>query len=298
MVAFIVISTATFNLAQDPYQALLADLAAPQQRGKLTGLWMFFGAAGQVLLLVLPIDAAWKFGACAALMLVTTGITCALTREPKTVERRERPSAGLLVRDGIRALRSLKQARIYLIAFLLYGAGTVAVVPNLVLFIKYVTHCSDSAAQMLFMFLMLVTACATVGFGLAADRVGAMKLLLAGYVLVVAASIAGCMVRNMPQVAVALFIAGLGIACQNASSYPLLIRLVPDEDIGLFAGLQTTALSIVEPLSAIATGHMINHFGYRSIFAVCAVWIAVAIAVLCLIRPDRAPAEIAQREAG
>ena len=53
VVVCIFLSTMTFNVALDPYQALLADITTPEQRGKVTGTWYFVGAAGQVLILLL-----------------------------------------------------------------------------------------------------------------------------------------------------------------------------------------------------------------------------------------------------
>lgn len=290
-----VLSTSAFNLALDPYQAMLGDITTPSQRGRITGLWMFFGAAGQVVLLVLPIQASLKFLACAFLMLATTTITCFVTKEPHLpADQLARKSVKALLTDGAVSLRTLKQARLFLVIFLCYGAGTAAVIPNLTLFIKRTTGCDDAHAQHLFMVLMLVTACATVPFGFLSDKVGAVRLLALGYVLVILASISGLWVHSLGQESIALSLAGLGIAAQNASSYPLLIRLIPNDEIGLFTGLQTAALSIVEPLTAIATGYLINHHGYRAIFPYCGFWVILAAIVLTQLKPESAPAEIAE----
>ena len=53
VVLCIFLFTLTFNVAMDPYQALLADITTPEQRGKVTGFWFFVGALGQITILAL-----------------------------------------------------------------------------------------------------------------------------------------------------------------------------------------------------------------------------------------------------
>jgi len=291
LIACIVLSTTAFNLSFDPYQSMLGDITVPQQRGRVTGLWMFFGAAGQAVLLLLKMPSETKFVACAVLMLVTTAITCLATREPQHAASGAKPGLRQLWTEGLASLARLKQARIYLFTFLLYGAGSGAVLPNLTRFIEHTTGCNDESAEHLFLMLMAVNAGATLLFGLIADRMGLKRMLLLGYSLIIAASLSGLWVHTLFQDGIALSVAGLGIAAQNASSYPLLLRLIPEREIGLYTGLQTTALSIVEPLTLIIAGHISNEYGYRSIFPYCGLWVTGAIILLSQIRIEPASAQ-------
>ncbi len=101
---------------------------------------------------------------------------------------------------------------------------------------------------------------------------------------------------TLPQVAVVLALAGLGVGAQNASAYPLLTRLVPAKEIGFYVGLQTAAASLAGPGAVFLTGLLINHSGYRVIFAVCAACLLLALVTISFLREGAAAGEIARRE--
>ena len=313
VVGCIFLFTLTFNVAIDPYQALLADITTPEQRGKVTGRWYFVGALGQVLILILlaalllipklHVPLGLGFPLVSLLMLGTTLLTCARTQEPQTsvphTARRGHRDDILLALGG---LRTLHQARLYMVMFFLYGAGIGAVTPNLTTFIRQVTHCGDAVSLGLSAFLLVMTAVGSLAFGPLSDRIGSKRLLMLSLALVAAAAVNGLWISTLPQVAVILGLAGLGIGAQNASAYPLLTQLVPVKEIGFYVGLQTAAASLAGPGAVLLAGYLINHnsgpgqSGYRLIFAVCAACLLLSLAALSLLREPRAAREIAARE--
>ena len=149
---------------------------------------------------------------------------------------------------------------------------------------------------MLSVLLLASTGIGSLLFGLLVNKIGPKRLLLLSLGLIAVAAGNALWVTTLPQVALIMVLAGLGIGAQNASAYPLLTRLVPTKEIGFYVGLQTAAASIAGPGSVWLTGTLINHAGYRVIFAVCAFFLLVAIAALSGLHEDRAAAEIAQRE--
>ncbi len=307
VVGCIFLFTLTFNVAMDPYQALLADITTPEQRGKVTGFWFFVGAFGQVSLLLLPlalpISDDVKFPIVGVLMLLTTWLTCLKTREPRRAPTGGAPrgvsdNIALTLTNLVAAfvgLGTLRQARHYMLMFFLYGAGVGCVVPFLTLFILHITGCSKSTAEMMPALLLVMTALGSLVFGPVADRIGPKRLLLLSLGLVAIAAANGLWVTTLPQVAVVLALAGLGIGAQNASAYPLLTRIVPPTEIGFYVGLQTAASSLAGPGAVALTGALINHSGYRVIFAVCAACLALSLAALSRLREREAPGEVAAR---
>ncbi len=305
--------TLTFNVAIDPYQALLADITTPEQRGKVTGNWFFVGALGQVLILILlailllvpklHVPLGIGFPVVSLLMLSTTLLTCARTAEPRVLPPVETPRGHrddiLLALGG---LRTLKQARLYMAMFFLYGAGVGAVTPFLTTFIKQVTGCGNAVSLGLSAFLLVMTAAGSLVFGPLGDKIGFKRLLMLSMVLVAVAAVNGLWVSTLLEVAVILALAGLGIGAQNASAYPLLTRLVPAKEIGFYVGLQTAAASLAGPGAVLLTGFLVNHHhghgqsGYRLIFAVCAVCLGLALAAVSFLREPSAAGEIARRE--
>lgn len=300
--------TMTFNVAVDPYQALLADITTPEQRGKVTGRWYFVGAAGQVLILLLlaalllipalHLPLGLGFPIVSLLMAGTTLLTCAKTREPQVSTPMETPRGHRDdIRLALRGLRTLRQARAYMIMFFLYGAGVEVVSPFLTTFIKGVTGCGNGAALGCSALLLVMAGVGSQAFGALADRLGPKRLLMLSMGLIALAALGALGIHTLPQVAVILSLAGLGIGAQNASAYPLLTRLVPKGEIGFYVGLQTSALSLAGPGAVAVTGILINHSGhnYRLIFAVCAFFLLLALGVLTRLREGAAAAEIEAR---
>lgn len=311
IIGCIFLFTLTFNVAIDPYQALLADITTPEQRGKVTGNWFFVGAIGQVLILVLlailllvpklHVPLGIGFPVVSVLMLTTTLLTCARTAEPRIMPPPESPRGHLGdIGQALGGLRTLTQARLYMVMFFLYGAGVGAVTPYLTTFIKQVTGCADSISLALSAFLLVMTAIGSLVFGPQGDRIGFKRLLMLSMALVGVAALNALWVSSLVSVAVVLALAGLGIGAQNASAYPLLTRLVPTKEIGFYVGLQTAAASLAGPGAVLLTGFLINHHsghgGYRLIFAVCAVCLLLALVTVSFLREPAAAGEIAVRE--
>ena len=153
VVGCIFLFTLTFNVAMDPYQALLADITTTEQRGRVTGLWYFVGTVGQVAILALvalmhlPLGLA--FPIVGLLMLATTLLTCTRTREPATLPAAETKRGHrddlLLALRGLRTL--LRQARLYM-AYVLCctgrGSGRGDPYPHPLYQRRITVHCSDS----------------------------------------------------------------------------------------------------------------------------------------------------------
>jgi MFS family permease len=298
LVLSIFLFTVFFNIAFDPYQALMPDITPEDQRGRVTAVWTVFGVVGQAGILFLPINLEVKFYVVALLMLATTILTC--WRIPEQDSRSMKlPVRNHLaeMKEAVSGLRTLRQARLGLGVFFLSGAGVGAVLPYLTLFVQKITGCSDQDAQNMFLVLMLSTAIAVIPMGLLADKLGTRTVLMASLVLIGAACLGGLWVSTLPQITVILAVAGIGNAAQSAASYPLLTQLVPREEVGFYTGLQTMALSIAQPLTVVVTGMLINHGSYRIIFAVCASCMAIALVLLTRVDRRRAEGEIHGRRA-
>ncbi len=301
IVLCIFLFTLTFNVAADPYQALLADITTSKQRGWVTGLWFFVGAFGQIAFLLaplfLPLPVQTRFVILAVLMLGTTLLTCALTREPVVTTPAETRRGHLDdIRLAMAGLRTLAQARVYMVMFLLYGAGIGCVTPYLTLFIRRITHCPEKTAEAMPIVLLVMTGLGSLLLGPVVQWAGPKRVLMLSLGLITSAAAWALSVTTLPQVAVVLALAGLGIGAQNASAYPLLTRLVPAKEIGFYVGFQTAAASLAGPGAVLLTGVLINHSGYRVIFLVCAVCLLLALAAISFLREPAAAGEIAARE--
>ena len=299
MIVCVVLFTTCFNIAADPYQALLADLTTQKQRDRVSGAWYFVGIAGQAAILLAPITLTMRFVVVAVVMIVTTLVTCLTVAEPPPPQIAH-AGGGLTshiaeLRKAFAGLGTLKQARLYLAMYFCFGVGLGAIQPHLSRFIIAITHCSPEKALQVVLALLISAGIAGVPGGWLAGKIGVKRVLILGTLLIAAASVGGLWVQTTTQIAVVLVLAGLGLAAQNASSYPLLTHLVPSEEVGYYSGLQTTALCIASPLSAYFTGQLINHGTFRAIFAVSFIFISMSAYVLTKLREELATTEIAKR---
>lgn len=296
IIAAIFLFTFCFNVAYDPYQALMPDITPEPQRGRVMGLWTFLGVLGQAAIVMLPLPAMTKFGLVAGLMLITSLLTCALIREPQLPDHpTEVRHYGHEIKEALRGLRTLREAGKSLLTLFFAGVGIGAVLPFLTVFVQKITGASDHQAEMMFMVLMLATAVGVMPFGWLTDRLGPQWVLFIGLGLIGLAALNGLWITNLTQVAAVMVLAGLGNAGLSAASYPLLTDLVPAEEVGFYTGLQTTALSLAAPITSLITGELVNKGGYRNIFLVCSVSIFISLGILALVRRPAAVAEIAAR---
>lgn len=298
MVTCILLFTTFFSIAWSPYQALMADITPVSQRGRVTAVMTLFGVLGQAGLLLIDVPIVPKFFIAAALMLFTTIMTCLAIKETPHITTAETHYSPLQeARLALSGLTTLLQAKKALAVIFFAGVGIGAVFPLLTIFVKEVTKCTDRQAESMFLVLMIATAITVLPFGKLVDHWGAKRVLMLGSGLIVAASIAALWVTSLLQVAIILAIAGTGNAAQSAARYPLLTELVPADEVGFYTGLQATAQSLALPVTAIVTGYLVNIGGYRIIFAVCAVCLAVSMMILKAIQMNDAASEITQRQA-
>jgi Na+/melibiose symporter-like transporter len=286
-----------FNVAVDPYLALLADIVPLEHRGWLSGLSMGVQLVSSVAFLVVIYFATaggaavpvWTYILVAAVLLVSFGITVAgvhESRKPTDLVQSERQQVPL--RDYLDALVQHRQAVRYLGTLFVYQFGLNAILPYLVLFVVEDIHQTDQVAFGLSAALLVVTALGAVVFGRLADHVGTRLVMAIGWTLLAASAIAGVLVTDLLQTSIVVLVAGLGNGAATAVSWPLLTALIPPEKTGVFAGLKAAAESVAIPLSVVVAAEVfLPHFGYRGIFAMLA--ISIILALILLLRYVHVP---------
>jgi maltose/moltooligosaccharide transporter len=275
-----------FNVAVDPYTALLADIVPLEHRGWLSGLATGVQLVSSVAFLVVIYFATsdgtgvpvWTYVLVAVVLLLSFGVTVVGIREPRIVmEERQR----LPLRAYLEAVVEHRQAVRYLGTLFVYQFGLNAILPYLVLFVVEDIHQTQQVAFGLSAGLLVVTAVGAVGFGRLSDRLGTRRVLAIGWLLLAVSAVGGVLVTNLFQTTMVVLLAGVGNGAATAVSWPLLTALIPPEKTGVFAGLKAAAESIAIPLSVLVAAEVfLPHFGYRGIFAMLALTIIVALLLL------------------
>jgi MFS transporter, DHA1 family, multidrug resistance protein len=286
-----------FNVAVDPYTALLADITPLEHRGWLSGLATGVQLVSSVAFLVVIFFATsngasvplWTYFLVAAVLMVSFGVTVIGIKEPR--EQLEESSAEpkrLPLRVYVNAISEQRQAVRYLGTLFVYQFGLNAILPYLVLFIVEDIHQPDQVAFALSALLLVVTALGAIGFGRLADRIGTRRVLAIGWGLLAASAVAGVLITTLPQTVVVVLLAGVGNGAATAVSWPLLTALIPPEKTGVFAGLKAAAESVAIPLSVLVAAEVfLPRFGYRGIFTMLA--LTITLALLLLVRFVQVP---------
>lgn len=318
----IVLFSIFFNIAADPYVALLADITRRTDRSLLSGLANGIQLLSQVaFLLAISLTArggdgggipGWSYAAVAGLLVFTFGLTVVTVHElPLPRNRAAGPSgnsggsggsgaggtdgaghsgsAGRGARAAIAALLAHRAAMRYLAAIFAFMIGFSAVLPYLTLFIVTDIHQSEQTALLLAAATLVVTAIAAVGFGRLAARIGPKPVLVGGWSLIALAAAGGLVIRDLPETIAVILVAGIGNGAATAVGWPLLTALIPPSATGTFAGLKAAAESVAIPASVfIAAEVFLPRFSYRGVFGLLAV--AVVIALVILVRYVPVPA--------
>jgi len=225
----------------------------------------------------------------AAIMLVSFGITFFGVHERRD-QRTE--SEHLPFRRYVASLFGNRQALIYLCCLFAFNFGVNAVQPYLTLFAEHVIGTSEQMALVIAAVFLATALLAAFPIGYLADRFGTRKLLAISFGLLTVAGGLGLVIQDVPQTLGALVVAGVGTAGVAVTNYPLLVRLIPATQVGVYTGIKTTFESIAIPASVFVTGSLINAFGYRSIFFVLVAAILAALAILATVRvPTTQPEE-------
>jgi len=285
-----------FNAAVDPYAALLADITPVRERGLLGGVSTGVQVLAQVVFLLIVSRAAadgevplWTYALVAAVMVLSFGATIFGIKERRdAVVHVEHHS----FREYAGAIASHTQAMRYLLTIFVYQFGINAVIPFLTLFLIEDIHQTSDIAFAVAGLTMFITALSAFVSGKLAERFGSRAVLAGGWSILVLAAVGGTLVTDLPQTLVVVVLAGLGNGAATAMSWPLLTELIPPDETGVFAGLKAAADSIAIPLSVVVAAELfLPRLGYRGIFAMLAINIAIALVLLLTIVrvPRRTP---------
>jgi EmrB/QacA subfamily drug resistance transporter len=123
----------------------------------------------------------------------------------------------------------------------------------------------------------LVFACVMVPAGIAGDRLGRKRLLLAGLVVFLAASLCCALSASAGELIAARALMGLGAGIVFPLSLAVVSAAFGDDDRPAAIGILTAAIALALPLGPVLGGLLLQHFSWHSVF-----WINVPAAGLTL----------------
>ncbi len=293
IVVTIVLFTLTFNMADDIHKALRADLVEDAELNALSSLATTVELATQVALLILGYF-IWRNGIPDSAfvlvgVLVAAGVLATVlgVREPPPevwAERAAQPadSSGRL--SARELLSQYRGALMFCLVSLAYWSGVNAVLPLVTIYVRDILGTDEGEAQLLPGLLLLSTMIMAIPAAKLATRYGKKRVLAVGYAVMAASAVVGLLITTKEQGAALFFVAGLGNAV-TVLSVPIMADLVPRQHMGVGTGLLAGAGSIAAPAASLVAGGLSQVYGPRAIFAVMAVMVVIAIAILPTVNP-------------
>ncbi|HEX8916981.1 MAG TPA: MFS transporter [Chloroflexota bacterium] len=294
--ASIILFSITWNIAQDPYSALMVDMTAPEKRSKFNAILSILALLGQVGIVAYGSFAALKknnipdgiFYICAAIMLLSYVVVFVGVREPKQAALEAQQENKIPLRQYVAEMRVFREAFKLLISIFFLWNGLNAILPFIAIFPTKIVHASKSQALIVYVVIILSSAVFAYPFGKLGARYGNRRMIVVGTALLIAAALIGLVVSTYIMLFPLAILAGCGFSATTVLTYPYLSQLVPESKIGVFTGLQTAFSAVAVPISTLVTGALIELFGFRSIFAMLAVMMIAD--VMFLVSVDEAAA--------
>jgi Na+/melibiose symporter-like transporter len=302
--ASIILFSVTWNVAADPYDALMVDMTPPRERPVFNAILNVISLLAQVGVVLFASLAALKqdaspntvFYVCAGLMLLCYAVVFVGVREPAPRSRATcRPGK---VRRSLGEIRRYKEAfKLLASVFFLWNASS-AILPFLTPFMVKAMHASKSQAMLVYVVAILAAAIFAYPFGRLGTRFRSRPTIVFGTAILIVAAGFGLVVPSYAWLFPLAVLVGAGFAATNTLTYPYLAQLVPASNIGVFTGLKTSFQAAALPASILLTGALIAHFGYRSIFAVLGLMMLGDLACLLWIHEAAADRQIRGADLG
>lgn len=309
VLALLLLAMATYR---SPAVALMSDLTPKPLRSRANAIINLMGTVGAGLYLVISavlysktrtaglryVSYAPVFIIVAAVMVISTALLLLTVREKKlsaAAEEYEKahPEENLAVDDGSGSAvlpRPVKRSLAFMLAsiflwFMGYNAVDTA-------FSKYATAVWDMSlgqANLCLTVSLAVAAAAYIPSGMLATRFGRKKTILAGCALMTAgfAAVYVCSLAfdSFSPVLFGLFaVVGVAYALTIVNTLPVVVEMCRGSDIGRFTGLYYTFSMAAQIITPIASGFLLEHVGYGTLFPYAALFAALSGAAMLGVR--------------
>lgn len=298
------------GLYRSPAVALMPDLTPAPLRSKANAVINLMGAVGGVYALVMIKLLVGKgetpsymplFASVAALMVICVGLLVITIREKKLAQlvAEEEKEMGIEPEDAEEKSASVgempadvKRSMIYLLAsvflwFTAYNAVTTA-------FSRYTKVVWKLEGGSFADCLMIATVAAIISYipiGLISAKVGRKKTILGGIVLMsicyAAAAFSG---GYHSWINIAFAIIGIGWAAISVNSYPMVVEMSKNGDIGKYTGTYYTFSMAAQIFTPVFSGFLLEHISYRTLFPYAVLFsVAAFITMLQVKHGDSKP---------
>lgn len=136
--------------------------------------------------------------------------------------------------------------------------------------------------------LMIATVAAVISYlpiGWISSKIGRKKTILMGVALMSICYLAGAFASGYSTAIVVMFvIIGFGWASINVNSYPMVVQMSNASDIGKYTGYYYTFSMAAQVFTPIASGILLEHVSYRTLFPYAFVFSTLAFVTMLMVK--------------
>lgn len=313
------------SVFRSPAVALMPDVTVKPLRSKANAVINLMGAVGGILTLVLGIllgtgnvDNALMphtvfFLSVGAIMLVSLAVFLWKVREPKLVAEMKAESAQLGVSDepeteeeiaaelarGRKPGHGAMISMIFILLSVIFWYMGYNAVSS-----KYSVYASSVLGLDYNITLILAQGVAIVSFiplGHLSSRFGRKRTVIAGVLLLtLSLSVISFLRAGSPLFMVNLLfsLGGIGWAAINVNSFPMVVELCHEGNVGKYTGYYYTASMAAQTLTPVLSGLFLDEIGMTALFPYAAICMAVAFVTMLFVRHGEAhTAQTPEKEA-
>jgi len=295
------LSMATFR---SPAVALMPDVTCKPLRSKGNAIINLVGTVGG--LLVLGLGMIVKVGkdsmgnlmtyylAVCGIMLVGLIIFLLTVKENKWAEEMKRDTEKYFPEEPVAVIDNkgkklskpeLKSLLLILFSVALWYMGYNAITS------KYSLYADKVLNQSYDLTLLIAQGAAIISYlpvGIIASKVGRKKTILAGVIILAVSFFAAIFIKanSSPIIMYILFaFAGIGWATINVNSFPMVVELAKDGDVGKYTGWYYTASMAAQVLTPVLSGAIMDLVGnMHPLFPYAFVCVALAIVTMAFVK--------------
>ncbi len=251
-VAFFLLAEIGYRAAQVFYDALLPEIAAPDEMGRVAGTGWAVGSAGGILILLLILPPILMSNSNLLVVrgsLVATAIFFALAAAPVFLWLRERaqpqklpPGENYLsiafkqLRKTIRAARGFKEFLKFMLAYLIYNEGVIIALDFAAILGAVLFGLQQTGLIIFFIIVQATNVVGAVLFGHLQDRFGGKRSLTLSILLMVACVVALYFAQSQLQFFIIGAVVGIAMAGIQSVSRAMVGTFSPPGSSGEFFG--------------------------------------------------------------
>lgn len=294
------ISMATFR---SPAVALMPDVTVKPLRSKANAIINLMGTAGGILVLVLGMVVTVNeenmhnlmpyYIAVCAIMLLGLVVFLLTVKEPKWAKQMQEDTKKYLIDEEAeeRETAGGKLTKGQLISlFLILGSVALWYMGYNAVTSKYSLYADKVLKQSYDTTLLIAQAAAIITYipvGIVASKIGRKKTILTGVAILATSFLLASFMtdKSSPVFMTILFaLAGIGWATINVNSFPMVVELSKEGDVGKYTGWYYTASMSAQILTPILSGVLMDSFTMKVLFPYAAVCVALAFVTMFFVK--------------